>query len=89
MNADHDPMRFAAKAHLRRHLTAVLGAVDMPEPTRAAAVEAVLAAGDVYCEDRPLVATVGGKPAPVSVHHAVLAIRQPYPSRAESTEVVR
>lgn len=86
MKPEHDPLRFAALQHLRRHLVTVLDAVDMPETTRNTVVDALLQAGDVHCEDLPEIATVDRKPVPMVRHYAAVTIRYPWPDRIERTE---
>ncbi len=83
MRPEHDPQVLAARLHLRPHLIADLDTVDMPEPTRKAVVEALLAAGDISRDTRPEIATVDGKPVPVLVHSATLTVRHPYPGIGE------
>lgn len=89
MNPVHDPLRHAAREHLRRHLVGLLDGVDMPETTRTTTVEALLQAGDAHCEDRTEIVNVDGLSQPALVHYAALTIRQPYPARTGSAEVAR
>lgn len=92
MKPEHDPLVLVAREHLRPHLTTLLDTVDMPEPTRQAVVDALLAAGDVYRDTRPEIATIDGQPVPVLVHSATLTIQHPYPGigeRAAAAEVAR
>ncbi len=86
MRPEHDPLILAAREHLRPHLTAVLDTVDMPEPTRKAVVEALLAAGDIGRDTVPEV--VAGDRGPVGGlrHNATLTSRNPYPSRYDLAE---
>lgn len=83
MDPTHDPLRFAAREHLRRHLTEILDAVDMPEVKRTTVVGALLNHAGISCEDRPEPDGGGLR----LVHHAVLTIAVPYPVRAETVEV--
>lgn len=84
MTPEHDPQVLVAREHLRPHLTAILDAVDMPEPTRTKAVEALLAAGDISRDARPEI--VGE--APVLMRYATLTIRRAYPAHT-TAEVAR
>lgn len=94
MKPEHDPLRLAARLHLRPHLIAILDAVDMPEPLRAQVADAFLDAGTVSRELRPEIATVDGEPVPVLVPYAALTIRHPWlgvgePVRDESYQTGR